>query len=102
MLSPSFGVTQTEVAKRLADAEVKISARSTLVLDGRDIVVNKLNLDGALVVKVTNGSKAVLEDVNVTNDGIYLRQWDSLMRCLQPLGASDIGRHLVLNCFDGT
>jgi hypothetical protein len=48
--------------------QVKISKNSTLVLDGQDIVVDSLNLDGVLIVRATNGSRVVITDLDVKTD----------------------------------
>lgn len=48
--------------------QVKISKNSTLVLDGDNIVVDSLNLDGVLIVRATNGSRVVVSDLDVKTD----------------------------------
>lgn len=66
-VSPSFGVTSTEIAAKVRGGT--ISARSTLVLDGEDIVVEDLVLDGAFVVHAVAGASVRLKGLKVTNRG---------------------------------
>merc|ERR1719203_2182101 len=49
VLQPSFAVTSAEMKQRVADT-VKMTARSTLVLEG-NVVIKRLDLDGALIVR---------------------------------------------------
>ena len=67
VLSPSFGVTSTEVAGKVRGGT--ISARSTLVLDGEDIIVEDLELDGALVVRAVAGACVRIKGLKVKNAG---------------------------------
>lgn len=66
-LSPSFGVTSSEVAAKVRGGA--ISARSTLVLDGEDIIVEDLVLDGALVVHAVAGACVRIKGLKVNNRG---------------------------------
>eukprot|EP01043_Picozoa_sp_COSAG02_P016245 COSAG02_NODE_711_length_18126_cov_43.786986_4_plen_381_part_00 len=66
-LSPSFGVTTTEVAAKVRGGT--ISARSTLVLDGEDIIIEDLVLDGALVVHAVAGACVRIKGLKVSNRG---------------------------------
>ena len=66
-LSPSFGVTTGEVASKVRGGS--ISARSTLVLDGEDIILDGLVLDGALIVKAVAGASVQIRGLAVTNAG---------------------------------
>lgn len=69
VLTPQFGCTQKEVRQRFpTGANVKVSARSTLILDG-DITVRSLNLDGTLIVRVAPGGKVVIDGLTVANKG---------------------------------
>jgi len=65
--SPSFGVTLDEVKKRIM-GKVTVSNESTLVLDG-DIDIINLELDGALIIKACPGSKVIIKNLTVKNDG---------------------------------
>ena len=66
-LAPSWAVTTSEAASKCAGGS--LSARSTLVLEGRDISIENLTLDGALVVKAVPGAHVTLKDLTVTNAG---------------------------------
>lgn len=52
VLRPSFGVTQAEIRSKVQGASIDLSASSTLLLSGSGVTIKKLQLDGALVVKV--------------------------------------------------
>ena len=69
VLTPSFGVTQKEIASKLSQAAIRITPRSTLVLDGEDIEVRSLDLDGALIVHAAKGSKVVIDKLTAKNAG---------------------------------
>jgi hypothetical protein len=50
--------------------EVSISKKSSLVIKGSaDLVIESMTLDGALVIECEEGSKCILRDVVVKNDG---------------------------------
>jgi len=49
-----------------------MSAKSTLHLDGRDIEVKSLDLDGTLIVKAAPGAHVVIDDLKVENEGWVL------------------------------
>eukprot|EP00298_Acanthocystis_sp_HF-20_P001070 c11458_g1_i1.p1 GENE.c11458_g1_i1~~c11458_g1_i1.p1 ORF type:complete len:593 (+),score=248.73 c11458_g1_i1:805-2583(+) len=69
VLSPSFGVTVSEIQSRFpSPAEVSISDRSTLIVDG-DVVFEGLELDGALVIRAEKGTKVVVKGLKVRNAG---------------------------------
>jgi len=56
VLSPSFAPCFSELRLKLpAPGRVRISLRSNLLLDGDGIVVESLDLDGALTVKAAPG-----------------------------------------------
>eukprot|EP00667_Euglena_gracilis_P008459 EG_transcript_8564 len=54
-LLPSFAVTRAEMRRRFKAGPHRISASSTLVLEG-DVEVERLELDGALVVRAAPGA----------------------------------------------
>lgn len=47
---PKWGLTFSEVKKKVKGS-CSISQRSTMVINGRDIFIDNLSLDGALLVK---------------------------------------------------
>mmetsp|Transcript_66535 Transcript_66535/g.138695 ORF Transcript_66535/g.138695 Transcript_66535/m.138695 type:complete len:666 (-) Transcript_66535:380-2377(-) len=70
VLHPSFGTCLSSIKKRIApDAQVKISAKSALVLDGDIHIQGKLELDGALVIRAAPGAKVVVKKLSVANEG---------------------------------
>ena len=70
VLAPSFAPCFTLLAEKLpTPAQLTISARSTLVVRGADIEIDKLALDGALVIEVADGGSLHIRDLSVTNDG---------------------------------
>jgi len=69
ILSPSFGSTQLEILSKFPGGKVRISKQSTLILNGSDIVVKNLDLDGTLVVNATNGAKVVIDGLVLKNKG---------------------------------
>jgi UDP-sugar pyrophosphorylase len=74
VLGPSFGVTQAEIAEKLKGADIHISGRSTLVLDGDNISIKSLKLDGTLVVKASAGSKVEIDGLVVKNGGWQFKE----------------------------
>jgi len=64
ILCPGFAITQQEVVEKIEGG--KITNRSTLVLEGEDLKVKNLDLDGALVIRTGH-------DCDVTVDGLVVR-----------------------------
>jgi len=53
VLTPSFCSSMSELRTKMkTPADVQISQRSTLIVDGANVTFSSLNLDGALVIKV--------------------------------------------------
>ena len=70
VLKPSFAVTAAEIAAKVPGGEkVKISKRSTLVLDGAGIELHDVEVDGALIVRVCEGANLKIDGLRVSNDG---------------------------------
>lgn len=70
VLKPSFGACKTEFKGKFPNpSAVKISGRSSLVLSGDGLVVESLNLDGALVVECEDGASGSIRDLSVKNKG---------------------------------
>jgi len=67
VLAPSFGISRAAIKQKI-QGSVKISDRSTLVLDG-DITLKNLDLDGTLVVKVAPGASLVIDGATIRNQG---------------------------------
>ncbi|KAL7543336.1 hypothetical protein ACHAWF_007371 [Thalassiosira exigua] len=64
ILCPGFAITQREVNEKISGG--KITKRSSLVLEGEDLKVKNLDLDGALVIRTGH-------DCDVTVDGLVVR-----------------------------
>ncbi len=72
VLAPSFAVGVSQLRQRFPNPDkVRISARSTLVLEG-DVTVESLDLDGALVVRALPGTRSVISGLRVHNEGYRL------------------------------
>jgi len=68
VLHPSFGLTQAEIRSKVK-GKVKISNKSTVVLEGEHITLgDDVEIDGALVVKAPHGD-VTLTNLHVKNDG---------------------------------
>ncbi|CAM9713899.1 unnamed protein product [Chrysoparadoxa australica] len=68
VLSPSFAVCSEDLEKKVS-AGLKVSSRSTLVIDGADIYLEDLELDGALIIKAVPGAMVAVSGLKVTNEG---------------------------------
>mmetsp|Transcript_984 Transcript_984/g.1990 ORF Transcript_984/g.1990 Transcript_984/m.1990 type:complete len:821 (+) Transcript_984:86-2548(+) len=70
VLKPSFAACANEFKKKFPNpSAVEISGRSSLVLSGDGLVIESLNLDGALVVECEEGASGVIRDLSVSNKG---------------------------------
>ena len=71
VLDPRFSTCPGDLQKRFPHPEkVKISKRSTLIVRGEDVVIESLELDGALIIDGgKNGEPITINDKVVTNDG---------------------------------
>lgn len=70
VITPRFGTTSAEIRSKFPSPEnVSISDRSSLVLDGANITVRSLTLDGALVVRAIDGANVVINGSVEMNAG---------------------------------
>ncbi|PIQ90857.1 MAG: hypothetical protein COV71_02285, partial [Candidatus Omnitrophica bacterium CG11_big_fil_rev_8_21_14_0_20_41_12] len=67
VLSPDFAMTEQEVINKVTGGT--ISDRSTLIVDGQDITIENLQLDGTLIIKTAPGVKLTIKDLKVSNKG---------------------------------
>mmetsp|Transcript_39347 Transcript_39347/g.47684 ORF Transcript_39347/g.47684 Transcript_39347/m.47684 type:complete len:755 (+) Transcript_39347:160-2424(+) len=74
--SPSFGVARSTIAEKVKGENVVISSKSVLLLDGPNIVVHGLNLDGALLIKACPGANVTINNLNIKNNGWTWRAID--------------------------
>lgn len=70
VLTPAFAASVVQLrAKLLAPAEVAVSRRSTLVIDGANVTIRALNLDGALLIEVAPCASLHIESLEMHNEG---------------------------------
>lgn len=70
VLKPSFAACTNEYKKKFTNpSAVKISGRSSLVLRGEGLVIESLDLDGALVIECEEGASGVIRNLTVKNKG---------------------------------
>lgn len=73
ILTPRFAMTQEEMSSKICNAngnKITITERSSLILDGEQLEIQNLNLDGALVIRVTHpDAKVTVDGLSVSNQG---------------------------------
>lgn len=70
VLHPSFAPCVSVLHRRLPSAHlIEISRRSTLIVKGRNIVIESLCLDGCLEIDVCEQASLVVRELSVTNEG---------------------------------
>jgi len=70
VLKPSFVSCPADYKVKFPNpSSIKISARSSLVINGSGVVIESLDLDGALVIDCEEGASGVISDLVVKNDG---------------------------------
>uniref|UniRef100_A0A7S2ERR0 UTP-monosaccharide-1-phosphate uridylyltransferase n=1 Tax=Trieres chinensis TaxID=1514140 RepID=A0A7S2ERR0_TRICV len=70
VLKPDFVSCPGEYkAKFPSPSDIKISSRSSLIVNGKDVVIKSLDLDGALVIKCEDGASGTIEGLVVKNKG---------------------------------
>jgi UDP-sugar pyrophosphorylase len=62
ILCPSWAPIRNEARKKIR-SPVDISGSSTLVLNGRDITLDNVRLDGVLIINTVPGARVVIKDV---------------------------------------
>eukprot|EP00898_Chlorokybus_atmophyticus_P004496 jgi/Chlat1/5047/Chrsp33S05056 len=68
LLSPDFGITFKDIkSKVVGGSKVKVSQKSVLVIEGEDIYLEDMNVDGALILKAAPGAKVHVAGLNVSN-----------------------------------
>lgn len=67
---PNFAVGFKAFQSKVpSPGSIHISQRSTLVVEGPDVVIESLDLDGALVIKAVAGAKVTVKGLKVSNAG---------------------------------
>lgn len=70
VIKPDFACCPGELETRFPiPTAVNISARSTLFVRGSNVIIESLDLDGALFIDYKNGEKVVIKDLKVENAG---------------------------------
>ena len=67
VLMPEFAVTIQEVLDKVSGGS--ITDKSALVLDGKNIRLTNVQLDGALIIRVADGVELEVKGLIVQNDG---------------------------------
>ncbi|QDZ20571.1 UTP--glucose-1-phosphate uridylyltransferase [Chloropicon primus] len=75
--SPSFACTTEEVSKKIDCKTLQVSQGSSLVLEGENITINGLSLNGSLVIRASNGARVTVKNLRVDNKGWEWRPLDS-------------------------
>lgn len=70
ILCPAFAITQKEIIQKISCG--KITQRSSLVLEGEELFVKNLDLDGALEVRTGHGCHVTIDGLKVRNKGCEL------------------------------
>lgn len=66
-LGASFAITREEITQKIKGG--KISQRSSMVLEGNGVVIENIELDGALVIKACDGAQVTIDGLKVENKG---------------------------------
>jgi UDP-sugar pyrophosphorylase len=78
VFKPNFVVCPAEYKKAFPMPEkVSISPKSSLVVNGTGVVIESLELDGALVIECEEGASGVIRDLSVVNEGWLLSPVES-------------------------
>jgi len=75
VLAPSFMPSCSHASERVFGG--RITARSTLIVEG-DVVLDNLDLDGALWIKAAQGVSVTVKNLTVRNDGWHLTALDGV------------------------
>lgn len=68
ILCPAFGITQEELLAKI-QGDVKISKRSSVVLEGHHLTIKNLDVDGALVIRTGEDTHVTVDGLKVSNKG---------------------------------
>jgi len=72
IMCPAFTISQQEILDKIHGG--KITERSSLVLEGHNLVVKNLDLDGALVIRAGPESYVTVDGLKVRNEGWELEE----------------------------
>eukprot|EP00536_Pseudo-nitzschia_multiseries_P005156 jgi/Psemu1/318586/estExt_fgenesh1_pm.C_930029 len=76
VLAPSFAISQEEILQKI-QGDNKITARSSMVLEGHNLTIKNLDLDGALVIKCGDDTHVTVDGLKVQNKGWELVENDA-------------------------
>jgi UDP-sugar pyrophosphorylase len=77
VVAPQFASSLVELRERLAGATVRVSSQATLVLDAANLSINRLDVDGALVVRAAPDAEVRLDSVTIRNRGWQFQEIDT-------------------------
>lgn len=69
VLGPSFAASQEDIVTKINGDDNKITERSSLVLEGHNLSIKNLDLDGALVIKAGDDTHVTVDGLKVQNKG---------------------------------
>ncbi len=72
ILCPAFAISQQEILDKIKGG--KITQRSSLILEGHNLFVKNLDLDGALVIRAGPDSHVIVDGLKIRNDGWKLEE----------------------------
>jgi UDP-sugar pyrophosphorylase len=76
VLCPAFAISQEELRRKIHGDGVKISQRSSLVLEGHHLTIEGLDLDGALIIRTGEDTHVTVKGLKVQNKGWDLEELD--------------------------
>ena len=75
MLCPAFSISQEELKEKInAHSELTITRRSSLILEGHNLKIDGLSLDGALIIRTGDDTHVTVKDLKVQNKGWTLAE----------------------------
>lgn len=76
VLDPSFCPSMGALSERLPQPkDVVVAANSALVVDGPDVTLRSLRLEGALHLRAVPGARVTVENLHITNEGHQLHEF---------------------------
>jgi hypothetical protein len=72
VICPGFAITQEEIMKKIQGGT--ITKRSSLVLEGQQLNVKNLQLDGALIIRAAPYCEVEVDGLVVKNEGCVLEE----------------------------
>ena len=77
VLAPSFAPCFTLLKEKLPNpSQISITSKSTLVVRGEKVIIEQLELDGALTIEVEDGGKLTIKSLKVANEGWEFAELD--------------------------